>query len=412
MSTFVMGKKKTSLMMILMFLIYFTSYITRNNFSAVLEGIRQAEGYTKEALGVVTAISFVTYGAGQLISGFLGDRIQPKALLVSGLLLSCVMNFLIPFMPNTTMMCVLWGINGFAQAFMWPPLVKLMAGLFEKEKYDRAVVYASWGGMIGTIANYLLSFLFVSILSWRFVFYFSSVFGVMMATVIFTTCPNVSLAPNLKKIKEATSNTVDVKNNGKWFSIVVLVVMICIVLQGSLRDGIATWMPTFIDNEFNLGDGVSILTGALMPILGIVSFVIASKIHATKFKNPLTCTAVIFVPATICAIVLIIPAVFKVDIGAIPTIIAMALLNGCTHGINMMLVCMVPKHFVYTGKVSLISGVLNAFTYIGSAVSIYGYPIIQDSLGLDAVKIVWVITAVLAMTLCFVVAKPFSKKYM
>lgn len=410
MSTFVTGKRKVTLMMILMFFIYFTSYITRNNFGAVLEGIRQAEGYTEAALGVVTAISFVTYGAGQLISGFMGDRIQPKVLLVSGLLLSCVMNFLIPFMPSTSAMCVLWGINGFAQAFMWPPLVKLMAGLFEKDKYDTAVVYASWGGMVGTIANYLISFAFVSLLNWKFVFYFSSIFGVIMAFLILSTCPKVELSIGKKSLP--TEPSVESKNNTKWFSLVVVLIMLCIVLQGSLRDGISTWMPTFISNEFNLGDNIAILSGVLMPVLGIVSFVVASRLYATKFKNPLTCTSVFFIPATICSLILIIPVIFGVNIGAVPTIIAMALLTGCTHGINMMLVCMVPKYFAYTGKVSLISGILNAFTYIGSAISIYGYPLIEGAGGLGAVKIVWAVTAALGLTVCLLVSKPFKKKYM
>ena len=410
MSGFITDKKKIKSMMIIFFFIYFTSYVTRNNFGAVLEGIRQATGYTKSALGLVTTMGFITYGVGQLISGFLGDKIQPKLLLLIGLLTSCTMNVLIPFMPSTTGMCVLWGVNGFAQAFMWPPLVKLMAGVFEKEKYDRAVIVVSWGAMLGTSANYLISFLFVSVLNWKFVFFASTLIGVVVSFLIAVRCPKVQLTIK-EKIAEVQGQ-LENKKNTKWFSIVVVVIMLCIVLQGSLRDGIATWMPTFVNNEFNLGDNIAILTGVLMPLLGIVSFTIASKLYAKKFTNPLTCAGVIFAPASICAMVLIIPAVFGVEIGAIPTIAATAILNACMHGTNVMLVCMVPKYFSYTGRVSLISGILNAFTYVGSAISIYGYPLIQGVGGLDAVKIVWVITAVLGMVLSFVIAKPFRKKYM
>ena len=154
-------------------------------------------------------------------------------------------------MPSTTGMCILWGINGFAQAFMWPPLVKLMAGIFAPEKYDTAVVYASWGGMVGTIANYLISFAFVSLLNWKFVFYFSAGFGVVMAFLIMSTCPKVELL--VKKKNLPSQSTID-DGSKKWFSFVVVLIMLCIVLQGSLRDGISTWMPTFINNEFNLGE--------------------------------------------------------------------------------------------------------------------------------------------------------------
>ena len=409
MTGMVKGKKKPLAMMMFFFFVYFTSYVTRSNFGAVLEGIRNATGYTKEALGVVTATGFITYGAGQLVSGYLGDRIKPKALLITGLLVSCAMNFLIPFMPSTSAMCVLWGVNGFAQAFMWPPLVKLMAGLFDKENYDKAVVFTSWGGMVGTIANYLISFFWVAVLNWKYVFFTSTLIGVVMAILLIFICPSVQLSVSQKNKQVEISTG---KNDKKWFSLTVAIIMFCIILQGSLRDGIATWMPTFINGEFNLGESIAILSGVLMPILGIVSFVIASGLYATKFKNPLVCTTIFFIPASLCALFLIIPVVFSVNVGAIPTIIAMAILNGCTHGINMMLVAMVPRFFTYTGKVSLISGILNAFTYIGSAISIYGYPLIEQASGLGMVKIVWVITAVVAMVLCIIVAKPFKKKYM
>ena len=146
-------------------------------------------------------------------------------------------------------------------------------------------------------------------------------------------------------------------------------------------------------------------------ILNAVFFMISAKLYKKRFTNPISCAGVIFIPASLCAIILIIPVIFGVNLGAIPTIIATALLAGCTHGINMMLVAMSPRFFAYTGKVSLISGVLNAFTYIGSAVSIYGYPLIKSAGGLDAVKIVWACTAVLGMTLCLLISKSFRRKY-
>lgn len=409
MDTVITNKKKAMIMMMLFFFVYFASYMTRNSFGAVLEGIRKAEGYEKSALGVVTAMSFITYGAGQIISGFFGDKIQPKLLLVAGLLLSCVMNVLIPFVPSTTTMAVLWGINGFAQAFVWPPIVKILVAIFDKDNYDKAIVIVSWGGMVGTIANYLVSFLFVSVLTWKYVFFFTALVGVIVSVIVIFNCPTVQI---VKKVKGEFKDTItNDKKDTKWFSFTVVVLMLCIVLQGSLRDGISTWMPTFINDEFNLGDNISILTGVLMPLLGIVFFVIASKLHKGKFKNPVSCAGVIFVPASVCAAFLILPVLFGLNIGTVPTIVAMAVLTGCTHGINMMLVAIVPRHFAYTGKVSLISGVLNAFTYIGSAISIYGYPLIQEAGGLGAVKIVWAVTAILGLTLCLALSKSFKKKY-
>ena len=64
----------------------------------------------------------ITYGGGQIISGICGDRISPKKLISYGLILTVFMNILIPFCTNHYQMLAVWCVNGFAQAFMWPPI--------------------------------------------------------------------------------------------------------------------------------------------------------------------------------------------------------------------------------------------------------------------------------------------------
>ena len=45
--------------------------------------------------------SFITYGTGQIISGVLGDRISPKKLVSRGLLVTVLMNVLLPFLRQS-----------------------------------------------------------------------------------------------------------------------------------------------------------------------------------------------------------------------------------------------------------------------------------------------------------------------
>ena len=89
--------------------------------------------------------SFITYGAGQLVSGVLGDHISPKKLIFLGLSLTVLMNLCIPFCRNPYQMLVVWCFNGFAQSFLWPPLISF------------------WG--------------------WRTVFFFSAICGIIMILV-------------------------------------------------------------------------------------------------------------------------------------------------------------------------------------------------------------------------------------
>jgi len=83
-------KKSIRMLSILGWLVYFSSYITRLNFGAVLVEFLQAEGITKTAAAPITTALFITYGAGQLLSGYLGDRISPRLLIFGGLLVASV----------------------------------------------------------------------------------------------------------------------------------------------------------------------------------------------------------------------------------------------------------------------------------------------------------------------------------
>lgn len=65
----------------LCFMVYFTSYITRINYSAIVAEIVTAEGILKSSASFVITAGFISYGIGQLISGFLGDILNPKKMI-------------------------------------------------------------------------------------------------------------------------------------------------------------------------------------------------------------------------------------------------------------------------------------------------------------------------------------------
>ena len=82
------------------------------------------------------------------------------------------------------------------------------------------------------------------------------------------------------------------------------------------------------------------------------------------------------------------------------TIIVMALMAGSMHGVNLMLISRVPQRYVRYGKVSTVSGIVNSFTYVGSAASTYGFPLIKDSFGWNTVLILWACIAIFGTLFC------------
>ena len=82
-----------------------------------------------------------------------------------------------------------------------------------------------------------------------------------------------------------------------------------------------------------------------------------------------------------------------------------ALLTGCMHGVNLMLVCMLPAFFQKYGKVSTVSGVLNSCTYVGSAISTYGVAVISEAYSWSFTLLIWVLIAALGTVTCFAASK-------
>ena len=148
-------------------LIYMVSYLTRTNFGAIVSEMERSTGFSKDLLSLSLTGSFITYGAGQLLSGFLGDRVKPRHIIPAGLALAVLCNVGIFFASTIPVMTVIWSVNGFAHALLWPPIVRLMSTHLSAEDYSFAAVRVNQGSSIATIALYLFCPLLLGFLQWR-----------------------------------------------------------------------------------------------------------------------------------------------------------------------------------------------------------------------------------------------------
>lgn len=372
---------------------YFISYVTRTNYGAAVLEISTATGLERTSLAVALTGSFIAYGIGQLLSGYLGDKIQPKFLIAGGITLTVLMNFVIPFCATSTQMTIFWTINGLAQSFMWPPAVKMLAVKLNQAEYQKGTQLVNWAAQIATIFIYLVTPLIITLLNWKGVFYVSSVLGVIGLAVWLIKCPLIDL--NQVKVNNSGEKQ---KVNKAPFGVVLVLVMIAIVCMGMLRDGITTWMPTYIADTYNLSNEISILTGVLLPIFALVCYTIVSYLYKNKLKNPLTCAFAVFAVGLLSAGLL---SLFASSSPVISVLLS-ALLTGSMYGVNLILVCMVPGCFKKFSNVSFISGLLNCCTYVGSAVSTYCFPLLAAHISWSGTIFVWFIIALVGSALCLI----------
>ena len=394
------GEKQVNRLAFFFAATYMVSYITRINYGAVLSEMESATQMSKSLLGMAPTGSFITYGVGQIISGICGDQYSPKKLVFYGLTVTTLMNLLIPLCQNPYQMLVVWCINGFAQAFLWPPLVRLMTALLSDDDYKKAMVKVLWGSSLGTIVVYLISPLLISTLGWKSVFVFSAICGVVMVIV---------WNKYAYEIQSGQKKTVSSRKGPdiSLFTSLMICIMLAIICMGMLRDGITTWMPSYISETYHLNSSISILTGVLLPIFGIICFQIASRLYRKTFTNPLLCAGVIFAAGTSAALGLFLFS----EQNVVFSVLFSAALTGCMHGVNLMLISMIPPFFQKRGNVSTVSGVLNSCTYIGSALSTYGIALLSERLGWKYTLFTWILIGAAGTMLCLISVRPWDRDF-
>ncbi len=384
--------------------VYFCSYLTRLDYGAVMVEMVRAEGFSRvDASAALTGL-FITYGFGQLISGYLGDRVKPQLLIFFGLIACGLMNLLIPFCPSPACMTVVWSVNGLAQAMMWPPLVRIMSQHMTESEYKVATVHVSWGSSLGTIVIYLLIPLLLKVSSWRGVFYCAAAVGMGMAAFWMARYGRVERTLPLQEQAAPADEPGDAGKSGgglRALMPLLAIMMGVIICQGTLRDGITTWMPTYLADTYHMESGKSILTGVLLPLFGMVCYQIVLWMNRKLVENELQCAAIIFGVGLVSLLALRLLHAHSFAL----SVLILAFAVASMHGVNLIMTCMTPKYLAGSGKISMISGLLNACTYIGSALSMYGVALIADRFGWTVTESLWCAVALLG-TLCAAACVP------
>ncbi len=379
--------------------VYTVSYITRINYSAVISEIGTDTGISKGLLSLAPTGSFIAYGLGQIFSGMIGDRFSTKKIIAAGLLTTTVMNLLLPLCRGPYQMLAVWSVNGLAQALLWPPLVKTAAVCSAPDEYGRNMVRVAFGSALGTMIVYLLSPIIISAAGWRAVFLFAALCGLGMLLVWIRSGCNVEPESGPKTRRPGTSVRL-------LFAPVMIAAMAAIVIQGMLRDGVMTWMPSYLAETYHLTNSAAILSGVLLPLFSLLCCRLTESLHRRFLPDPLAGAGVLVGAGALAAGIL-----FGFSrAGAASAVLSMACLSGCAHGVNFLLISLLPSFFKRSGNISTVSGVLNACTYAGSALSVYGTAFLTERSGWESSVLLWLLLCLAGTILCLLAAPAWKKQ--
>jgi len=404
-------------------MVYFVSYFSRKDFAAVMAGMLTENVIGRSTAGLVGTMMFAFYGTGQLISGYLGDKIKPKHLIITGLTVTGVCNALMPFISEDAMIAV-WGINGLAQAMLWPPIVKTLAAYLDHKTYVMAHLAVTSAAHIATILLYVYVPICLSYMSWSMVFLTASALAFLSA-LVFAVVLRIILPKNAQQSdneqlltgeSKAEKSDDSVKNpvHVGIFSILrdsgVITIFVCIIVCGFLRDGIESWLPTLYSEAFGKDASESTLLSIILPIFSILSIMAVTALHKRKlFANEIRGAAVLFAFSLVCAI----PLAFFVNLdGAffgVASLLLTAFICAAMHGVNFLLISCLPGRFSKIGRAATVSGICNSCVYIGAAISMYGIAIVSEALGWSAAVATWIALSALGILFCFISYRKYTK---
>lgn len=119
------------------------------------------------------------YAAGQLINGFIGDRVHPKYMIIMGLGISSVSTFVIPIFDNRILHFTAFALIGFGLSMLRGPLMKVISENTAATHARMICTLFSMAGFAGPLIASILSIFF----KWRAVFTATGVISVIITVL-------------------------------------------------------------------------------------------------------------------------------------------------------------------------------------------------------------------------------------
>ncbi len=379
------GSNGAYLLIFLSWLIYTVSYLGKVNYSANITQIMEFYQISKAEAGLVPSFFFFAYGIGQVLNGLLCKKYNVKWAIFLSLFTSAVINLVIAVTTDFQIIKWLWLLNGLALSVIWPTLVRLLSDVLPQKDLGRSSVIMGTTVATGTLIVYGLSSIYVFFNMFKLAFYTAAVVDAAVAVVWVLSYKRVVNKAGAERAREITqqeeAGTEEIsEGDGRGKRAVYLTIcVLCLyaIIVNLTKDGLTTWVPSILKEEFGIADSLSILLTLLLPIVAVFGNLIALSIH-NKLPDYVTHCFLVFAILAGFVGMIIASISFK---QIVLTLIGLVLVNFFASSLNSLITSIFP--IFMRGKVNsgLFAGVLNGFCYIGSTISSYGLGAVADRFG-------------------------------
>jgi sugar phosphate permease len=395
------------------FIAYTAAYICRVNISIGLPAIKDAFGYSSAGVGLIGTAFFWAYAAGQLVNGYIGDRVSGRVFVFVGLLMSVLLNILFGFSSALVVMIILWGANGIFQSMLWGPLVKTLSNWFPVKKST----LISFGMSITMIIGYLIAWGFSGAVlerfGWKWVFWLPAGIVLVLAGVWYAIARNKPSDAGLPGIQEEAGNkeisTAEMpageaaKEQSLWKLIKgtnLLFIAITGAAQGIIKDSITLWSPKLLMDTQGISLSSTIGIILIIPVVNFIGILFAGSLNKL-FKSKEKITIMVLMIGSFFASL---GLMLFIHVNIVLSIILIACTSAFMFGANPMMTTIIPLNYKKYNKVSMVAGFIDFSIYVGSGLAGVFTGLVVDKFGWNSVFALWCLISALGVLSMGVVA--------
>ena len=382
------------------FVAYLAVYLARNVLGTVTPAL-QAQGFTKDDIGVASSIYFYAYAVGQLINGLIGNRIKAKYMMSIGLAMAGVSNFVfaqlclnndiygqIPMLAYAA-----YGAAGFFLSMIYGPMTKVVSENTEMPYTTRCSLGYTFASYFGSPAAGLLA----TFLAWQNVFSVSALVLVLMALVLFAYFTvfekrGIITYGRFDRSKENKDRKGSIK---MLFEREIVKFSVVSLITGVVRTSVLFWLPTYFAERLEFSEASATLTFTVASLVISCGSFIVIFIYEKLGHNLDKTLMLMFASATVGFVL-----TYFVGFGyANVALIVFSIM--ASNGAATMLWSRYCPSLRDTGVVSGATGFLDFLSYMAAATANLVFPFLIEkrSWSWESILLIWIALMVIGIAI-------------
>lgn len=384
-----MNKRNAKIIGFITVMSYIANYFLRNMLGVLTPSMLNESFYTKEYIAILSSSYMVSYAAGQLLNGVLGDILKPKNMVLIGLLAAGTVMIIFPFAGSNVLQIACFLILGYSLSMLRGPLMKIITENTEPDHARIICVFFTFASCVGPLIASIIAMIF----NWQAAFVAAGVLTFLVgvgAYLSLTYLENRGIV-SYNQLKEISASGLLEVFKIKDISFYLIIVSLAEVFGTTLT----FWMPTILNEYILLSKNASNFVFSFIAFMSAVMPFITLTIYKLMNENDVLLIRLSFcITAASFAGMLIIPF----GICKVIFLLIIKMMNGI---ITALLWSIYIPGLGKTGRVSSINGIMDCTGYIAASIATSVFAFAVTNLGWSGSIIVWVLMSALGIIATF-----------